>query len=122
MKIRSSIASKLLLIVVLAFFYLFAPSFAIRYFSLLIVGTIVISYFYSRVLPSFVTVFLAQRIIRGIKLQEMQVELPATPVVNVTLQTVPAPGSPSLHNLTVWGEPTLHRAEQIPPYAPPKPE
>lgn len=42
--------------------------------------------------------------------QTLRVQLPDTPVVKLSLQTVPTPGSPSLHNLTVWAEPTLHRS------------
>ncbi|MEW6355406.1 MAG: NPCBM/NEW2 domain-containing protein [Planctomycetota bacterium] len=53
--------------------------------------------------------------------QLLRVDLPDTPVVKLTLTTVPAPGAPSLDNLTVWGEPTLHRAESAPAYIPPAP-
>jgi len=54
--------------------------------------------------------------------QTLRVELPSTPVVKLTLKTIPAPGSTPTHNLTVWGEPTLHRAKSVPAYAPPKQE
>ena len=40
---------------------------------------------------------------------EINVELPEVEVLNLSLQTIPAAGSNSEHNLTVWAEPTLHR-------------
>ena len=44
----------------------------------------------------------------------LRAALPASPVVRLRLETVPAPGSPSLHNLAVWAEPTLHREPTMP--------
>lgn len=75
MKIRSSLASTVFLIAVLAFFYLFAPAYFIRYFSLFVVGVIIVAFLYSRVIPSFIAVSHTEKIIRGIKLQEMAVEI-----------------------------------------------
>jgi hypothetical protein len=37
------------------------------------------------------------------------VDLPATDVLKLSLQTIAADGSNSSHNLTVWADPTLHR-------------
>lgn len=39
----------------------------------------------------------------------IDVELPEDGVLKLTLQTIAAPNSSSLHNLTVWASPTLHR-------------
>ncbi len=39
------------------------------------------------------------------------VELPETDVLRLSLQTIAVDGSDSSHNLTVWGTPTLHRAQ-----------
>jgi len=52
--------------------------------------------------------------------QALKVPLPSTEVVKLTLATEPAPGSQSLDNLTVWSEPTLHRAVNVPSYQPPR--
>ncbi|MCC9604995.1 NPCBM/NEW2 domain-containing protein [Blastopirellula sp. JC732] len=43
--------------------------------------------------------------------QSLDVPLPDSDVVSLVLQTIPHPESNPLHNLTVWGEPTLHRAD-----------
>ncbi len=50
----------------------------------------------------------------------VDVYLPSTPLVRLALETIPEEGTPSLHNLTVWGEPTLHRAAGGPAQAPPE--
>jgi hypothetical protein len=43
----------------------------------------------------------------------LRVRLPETAVVRLALRTIPVEGSTAEHNLTVWAEPTLHRAEQV---------
>jgi hypothetical protein len=40
----------------------------------------------------------------------ISVALPRTDEVKLSLRTIPVDPAASLHNLTVWAEPTLHRA------------
>ncbi len=44
----------------------------------------------------------------------IEVALPKTDIVTLGLQTIPHPESNSLHNLAVWGDPNLIRAEHVP--------
>ena len=44
----------------------------------------------------------------------IEIALPETPVIALGLQTIAHPDSTPNHNLAVWGEPTLHRADGIP--------
>lgn len=64
-----------ILIVVLLFFYLFTPSYYVRYISLFFIGTIVLSFLYSRLIPLFITVERLDDVIRGIKLQDMTAQI-----------------------------------------------
>jgi len=52
--------------------------------------------------------------------ETVSVPLPATEVISLALVTEAVGGSPPLHNLVVWGEPTLHRSETPPPAYDPK--
>jgi len=49
--------------------------------------------------------------------EAVSVDLPAKELVSLTLQTAPVGGSPPLHNLVVWAEPTLHRSATAPVYS-----
>ena len=42
--------------------------------------------------------------------RSITIELPEADVLRLSLQTIAVDGSDSSHNLTVWGDPTLHRA------------
>ncbi|WP_291172266.1 NPCBM/NEW2 domain-containing protein [Gimesia sp.] len=48
------------------------------------------------------------------KPEVIDVSLPETDIVTLGLQTIPHPESNPLHNLAVWGEPDLIRAEHVP--------
>lgn len=46
--------------------------------------------------------------------ETMEVSLPDTDIISIGLQTIPHPDSNPLHNLTVWGDPSLIRAADVP--------
>lgn len=48
------------------------------------------------------------------KPEVIEVSLPKTDIVTVGLQTIPHRASNPLHNLAVWGDPNLIRAEHVP--------
>ncbi len=50
----------------------------------------------------------------GAKPVGIEVPLPDTPVLTLELQTISDPDSTPDHNLTVWAEPSLHRADDMP--------
>jgi len=52
--------------------------------------------------------------------ETVSVALPAKEVVSLSMTTSSVGGSPPLHNLVVWGEPTLHRSATPPPAYNPK--
>ena len=68
------LASYVSLIVVLLFFFLFSPS-RVRYVSIFFVASIILTYLYGRLIPIFLTVRHGERVVRGIKLQDMTIRL-----------------------------------------------
>ncbi|WP_417380072.1 NPCBM/NEW2 domain-containing protein [Gimesia sp.] len=48
------------------------------------------------------------------KPEMIEVSLPETDIITIGLQTIPHPESNPLHNLAVWGDPNLIRAEDVP--------
>ena len=52
--------------------------------------------------------------------ETVSVPLPPSEVISLSMAMAPVGGSPPLHNLAVWGEPTLHRSEALPPAYDPK--
>lgn len=75
MNFSRSIVNFLLLCVVLIFFFLFSPSYYVRYISLFFIGAGIVTYLYSMVIPLFISVRHVDPIVRGIKLQEMEIKL-----------------------------------------------
>ena len=75
MNFTRSVINFLLLCVVLMFFFLFSPSYFVRYISLFFIGAGVITYLYSMVIPRFISVRHVDSVVRGIKLQEMEIKL-----------------------------------------------
>ena len=64
--------------------------------------------------------FTSPTILSGSKPVKVRVTLPKTSVVKLTLSTVAVEMSVPSHNLAVWAEPMLHRAETVTAYQPPK--
>ena len=59
----------------LAFFYLFSPSYFVRYIALFFVGSALLINLYVLIIPFFVQVRHVNTVVRGIKLQEMGLAL-----------------------------------------------
>ena len=68
------IVGYILLVLVLLFFFLFSPS-RVRFFSFFFLGSIALTFVYGRLIPLFITARHELDVIRGIKLQHMQVRL-----------------------------------------------
>lgn len=65
----------LVMAVLLAFFYLFSPSYFVRYIALFFVGSALLINLYVLIIPFFVQVRHVGTVVRGIKLQEMEIRL-----------------------------------------------
>jgi uncharacterized protein (DUF58 family) len=68
------IVGYVLLLLVLLFFFLFSPS-RVRYVSFFLIGSIALTFLYGRLIPLFITAKHIDTIIRGIKLQQMDVKI-----------------------------------------------
>ena len=63
-----------ILALVLLFFFLFSPS-RVRFFSIFFLTSILVSFLYGRLNPFFITAHHVEEVIRGIKLQHMNVRI-----------------------------------------------
>ena len=70
-----ALAGLAFLAVVLLFFFLFSPIAMVRFISLFVIGSVLLSFLYNLVIPRFVRVSRQEDVVRGIKLQTMQIHL-----------------------------------------------
>jgi uncharacterized protein (DUF58 family) len=75
MKNPRKTVSRLLLLLVLAFFFLFTPVRFVRYVSALYILLVAASFAYSRILPYAIAVSRVNEVTRGIKLQDIELKL-----------------------------------------------
>ena len=86
MRNSKAVVGAVLAVAVLLFFYLFTPVRYVRYFAVLYLLVIAVGSVYSRIVPFAVEITRADPVLRGIKLQDIELRLK---VRNKTIFPVP---------------------------------